>query len=647
MIIGIFLRNIKTYQGLNYIPLSDETNFSGLLGNNGVGKSSVLESLDCFFNAKTWNFNTVVKKSGLTTTNPHIVPVFMLKKSVFDQSELDYAENLSSIALGITEDDASNSQTKSLIKQFVEHRNRIVKKNNLDDYVILPIGVDHSGNLSLSIFSSRLSSSARSARRNTDDINTQEFQSENDEMSVFKPVLKKIKSHIEYIYIPKEIDPDSFTKLETNEIQTLMGEKLSEIIDNRIGTNNINGINTALNDFLSQIESELDGYTYRTPTDRQQNIKKNDVYNLIIQTFFNIRKLHKKHGESWLEINALSSGEKQKAIISVAHSLLTKHRTDGSYLIIAVDEPEASLHMSACFEQFNSLFEISKNCMQLIFTSHWYGFLPTIESGCVSVINKSENNHQVDLINLASYREEIKQLNAVSKGKLPFDIRLKSMNDFVQSIITSAMGTEPYNWIICEGTSEKIYLTKYLEDIISEYNIRIVPVGGAKEIKRIYNYLSSSYDDYKDQVSGVIILLSDTDSELVNYSVKEQTGLKCKRIVNVDSERKTKLVNIDSNPVSPKTVIEDVLNGQLFYECLMSFRPQYPMELGFLSNITAQENCVSYFSLDITPTQSKKILDFFEKDNNKFKFAQEYISRINSNHYVPDWISQLRNWIVK
>ena len=50
MIIGVFLRYIKTYQGINYIPLTNGDSFCGLVGNNGVGKSSILESLDCFFN---------------------------------------------------------------------------------------------------------------------------------------------------------------------------------------------------------------------------------------------------------------------------------------------------------------------------------------------------------------------------------------------------------------------------------------------------------------------------------------------------------------------------------------------------------------------------------------------------------------------
>ena len=43
MIVGIFLRHIKTYKGINFIPLSDGEKFCGLVGNNGIGKSTVLE----------------------------------------------------------------------------------------------------------------------------------------------------------------------------------------------------------------------------------------------------------------------------------------------------------------------------------------------------------------------------------------------------------------------------------------------------------------------------------------------------------------------------------------------------------------------------------------------------------------------------
>lgn len=643
MIVGIFLRYFKTYQGINYIPITDEDRFCGLVGENGIGKSSVLEALDCFFNGKEWNLHTSTKKSGITVTKPQIVPVFLVKKDVFEEGSDDFqkASILSDLALGISED-AAGPSTKSHLKRFIDHRANIIRNLDVGDYFLLPIGEDYNGNISLSIFNTRVLVTKLLDSTIEDDKNNLNT----DELNGFRPILDVIKKLIEYIYIPRELDPEIFTKLETNEIQVLMGESLNDILSEKVTTRQINEINKNLNAFLDKLESELEIYSYRTPTDRQQQLKKADVYNLIIQAFFKIRKLHKKQGDVWLEISSLSSGEKQKAIIDVAHSLLTKHRSSGANLIIAVDEPESSLHMSACFDQFDALYDISRECMQVMFSSHWYGFLPVIESGSATIISKIEGTHVFDQINLASYREQIKQMTASSKGRLPFDIRLKSMNDFVQSVITSSMGSEPYNWLICEGSSEKIYLNKYFEDLIESKKLRIVPVGGAKEIKRLYKYLETAYEDFKSEINGKIILISDTDAEFVSYNVSNSEKLICKRMVNCNTEKTTKLVNIQSNPVSPATEIESSLPGKTFYQTLLSFKDDYPEDLCCLTkDIEEISDQVSYFALDLRSSEWEAINRFFDQDNNKFRFAKRYIENIDENHAVPRWIKEIRGWL--
>ena len=168
---------------------------------------------------------------------------------------------------------------------------------------------------------------------------------------------------------------------------------------------------------------------------------------------------------------------------------MKNHKQETKNIIIAIDEPESSLHMSACYDQFNKLFEISSLCSQLLFATHWYGFIPTIEDGYVSVISKTSNTHNFDLINISIYRESIKQTVRDPKSNLPYDIRLKSLNDFIQSIITSVLSDKPFNWLICEDSSERIYFEAYFADIKKDKKLRIIPVGGAKEIKRIYSYL--------------------------------------------------------------------------------------------------------------------------------------------------------------
>lgn len=642
MIVGIFLRNIKTYQGINYIPITDQDRFCGLLGENGIGKSSILEALDCFFNDRVWNYNTVTKRSGFPATKPQIVPVFLIPKlHLQDPVSVSNALILSNVANTIAEENV-NPGLRVHIKRFIEHRAQIEKSVDMNDYYLLPVGTDYQGNTTVSIFNSKLL--VDHVVESNDDERPTTLTDE--ELKQFDSLRNELKTSIEYIYIPRDIDPEHFTRLETKEIQVLMGETLNEIISQRVTPGQISEINRSLNDFLDTLAAELDIYSYRTPTDRQQQLKKGDVYNLIVQAFFNIRKLHKKQGDNhWLEISSLSSGEKQKAIIDVAHSLLSRHRGNGENLIIGIDEPESSLHMSSCFDQFDSLYEISRDCMQLIFSSHWYGFLPTIESGSATIISRNDDSHVFDMINLSSYREQIKQIKEVSKGKLPYDIRLKSINDFIQSVVVSTMGENPFSWIICEGSSEKIYFSEYFKDLIEQKRLRIVPVGGASEIKRIYSHLATSYEDFKKEIKGVIVLISDTDSQLVRYDTASHEKLICKRIVNCNQSKSTKLVSIQSSHVSPETEIEDALSANLYFRTLCSFKNEYPELLSFLDSITIDEKFPSYFAMDLRQTEREKIKAFFDMDNNKYKFSKKYSESIFLEIDTPSWIEEIRRWL--
>src|SRR5690606_30772444 len=80
MIAGIFLRNFKIYQGINYIPLSLGNQFSSIIGQNGAGKSSILEALDSYFNKAEWNLNHSLSK-GFQEREPFICPLFLIEKT--------------------------------------------------------------------------------------------------------------------------------------------------------------------------------------------------------------------------------------------------------------------------------------------------------------------------------------------------------------------------------------------------------------------------------------------------------------------------------------------------------------------------------------------------------------------------------------
>jgi predicted ATPase len=649
MIIGIFLRYFKTYSGTNYIPLSSGSNFCGLIGNNGIGKSSILEALDSFFNGKNWNINSGLKKASTGTASSHIVPVFMIKKEEIPDRYHKSAEYLTQLSLSFDERSGGvpmTPTTRPLVNTFMEHIQKVARNNNLDEYFIIPLGSDSSNNPNISMLN---------CKQLVEMVNPTAEEIENNRLTTvslihnFYALFMFLKNEYEYIYIPKEIDPETFTKLETSEIQKLMGESLEQIIKDKIPTTTISKINSELNSFISQIEKELQIYSYRTSGDRQQNLKRRDIYNLIIDAFFRIRKLNKKDSTNWIEINSLSSGEKQRAIIDIAHGFLTNHRENGDKLLIGIDEPECSLHMSACFEQFENLYQISRNCRQLLFATHWYGYLPIVENGCSTSIIKDNQAHHFSLYDLASYREEIKKRNVQTKNQMPYDIRLKSTNDLIQSIITSTLSDEPYNWLICEGSTEKIYLGHYLQDLVQNRKLRIVPVGGAKEVKKIFQLLEASHDDLRKDIKGKVFLLSDTDREILSYQVNNIEKIKCKRIVNDTVNNITILVDMHSVKTSPPTEIENCLDGFIFHKTLETFIDKFNELDNLLHGKDIDNNLVSFFTMDLRPKEEKILEQFFNTEGVKYEFAKRYVScdrffKIKKGRATlpPSWIEEIR-----
>lgn len=636
MIIGLLLRNIKTYQGINYIPITNKDKLTSFVGNNGIGKSAILESLDSYFNDRNWNFNISSKRSGLGTAHPYICPIFLIEKTKISAEQSITAEKLSNIIWSIQESDIPNINRPNF-RNFQSQRILLEMDFSSENYFLLPIGIDYNSHINLSIFNTY---KVFNEFYSLDDEEDERNFSENELNDTFKNLYLEIKQLYQYIYIPKDIDPTTFAKLETREIQALMGETLHQIIERQVSNAQITQINRSLNEFLETLATELENYSFRTNTDRQLNLRKHDIYNLITDAFFSIRKLHKKQGDHWLDISYLSSGEKQKAIIDITHNLIKNHRQDNDHLIIAVDEPESSLHISACFEHFIKIAEISDSTHQFLFTTHWYGFLPILEKCSLTSITRKDNDHKFDITSLTNYREAIKQQTRESSGLLPYDLRLKSLNDFIQTVISSLIEEKPFNWLICEGSSEKIYFDYYFKNEIEESKLRIIPVGGATEIKRIYEHLVVSVDEFKKQLNGKIAFISDTDADLVSYETKQINKILNKRIVNESNE--TILVNIEANPKSPKTEIEDSLNGKLFNKTLLEFKEQYTELLDFIDD-DEKLQIPSYFAMDLTLSNNEKLTNFFDSDNIKFDFAKKYVDLANIGSYeIPKWINELK-----
>lgn len=630
MIVGIFLRHIKTYKGINFIPLSDGEKFCGLVGNNGIGKSTILEALDkIFLSYKEWNISLSHNKSQDDSNIPYIVPIFLIEKNKikFDPKEI---EVIQVIDKSIKQIKASNLPPRFAgAKETVLHIQKVIATvKNIDDYYLIPLGITLNNKKSFSVFNayfkeklSEFLEGISSPSSELEDFDETEF-----DLTILDDIFNKVIDIYRYIYIPRELSAEDFTKLHNKQFEFLMGKSLQQTLNETISAATVKKINDSLDGIISELENDLESYIYKTNSDvRQTKLKRVDINNLIIEAYFNIRSMHLKVDDnSSMAITKLSSGEKQKAILDIANSLLRKNHDNHNekYVIFGFDEPESSLHISACFDMFQSLYETTNYCSQVLFTTHWYGYIPSVIRGNTVVLNKGDDGiHKFDFINITKYREETRIIGVQSRHQLPFSIQLKSLNDLVQAIIYGSMSENPFNWLICEGSSEKVYFNYYLDDLVQNSRLRILPVGGYSEVKKLYNHLSIAFDDFKNEMKGKVFLVCDTDANLeakTDY-IKEDSkhpNLKYRRLINNQENEKSELVPINSTTTSNSTVLEDVLNAKTFIKVLQN----KVTENEELSSLLIEHNYVqlkegefypSGLSLRLSVPERRVLKDFF------------------------------------
>lgn len=652
MIISLIIRHYKIYKGLNYIPLSDGTKFSSILGENGAGKSSILESLDCFFNKKTftdWSINFEAKAEGSTGENsPHIVPIFLIHKSKLRNTykadqELYKKANLLSDYLWNTSDN-KNIET---IKEFYLQRENLKGKFNSDEYFLILIGRKYKSNeCYFGSYQNTLTFINESPQKKYEEKELEEY---------FSGFYDYIISHYSYLYIPVETDVQTYTKLETQDMQRLMDKNIQIEIENAITQKTIKTINGHLDKFVEDIEGVLETYKYKGKF--KNSLTMPDLVSKIIESYFSIKELNKKipNSTKTIAVNELSSGEKRKALIDLAYSFLKKNSDRTTNLIIAIDEPESSLHISSCYEQFEKLIEIAKENHQILITTHWYGFLPIVTDGTATSINKGlDNKITTDFFSLSNFREFIKQekekhKKSKVKGSLSIDYRIKSYNDLIQSVVISIIQDPPYNWIICEGSSEKIYFEHFFQKEIIDKKLRILPVGGYEEVMKIYNYLLGPFKDSDYDKKGKIICLIDTDENRIDVdSVITNKNLHFKRLV-FNKKDNSILYDVNSD-LTTVTTIEDSLNSKIFIETLKFFSSENEELIPLLEekNIN-NESVYSKNALDLRDSEKDVLKAFFNKGYgiNKLNFAKKYLDFTDDDagKNKIEWVSEIQKII--
>ena len=631
MLVGLFLRHYKVYRAINFIPISTGVGFSTYLGGNGVGKSSILDALDKFFNGGDWSINAQAKSDGGISgedKSPFIMPVFLIEKGGLKNSD---EADLYSAYLWETK-----YRTVEAFAEFYRLRDKL-KENGFgpDTHYLLALG--------------------RQYGKNGGFIGS--FGKDPDLLSLFgigdvnqtgiDDLLAEVIAKYAYFYIPVEADSNAFSALESRHVQKLLDEDIREKIQRAIGPSTVSAINTSLNEFIAEISTSLKSYEYKGSF--KNRLTMNDLVEKVFEAYFSIKILHGKRSGHSIPIRDMSAGEKRRALLDLAYSLLARNAERSHTVILAVDEPDASLHASACHEQFSRLAEIphlTSPSSQVLVTTHWYGFLPIVQYGIAHAINAGDDKISFFSFDLYNFREQIKH-STKDGASLSLDVELKSYNDMLQSIVSSVVRSEPYNWILCEGLSDKIYLDCYLEDLIKGSNLRVLPLGGFKEVRRAYDYLWQPLNDPNYRMTGKVLCLVDTDAIMENVELKDNNKvIDFKRIIYDEAEGEISIVKVNDQRRSPSTEIEQALNADQFLDVVHELGDAVGAD-SIRSILDGAEFNAAYNSvfgrLDLRPSEAKRMMEeYFDIDDNKVKFARRYTDRDLID--VPNWIAEIRQY---
>ena len=654
MIIGIVVQNFKCYKGIQFIPLmKNKPEFLRvIIGNNGVGKSAILEAFDTFFNNANWTIHSDASRKDAS------IGVFFLQEKSKAETIVGnekYIEIISKISDAFWNVNISaNSAYSRSYSEFFKLREKI--SHLRETHYLFMIGCE-------------------SEKRDVSFLTFHGVVNESLKLITNKPNLvslnalkEKFLEHYSYLYIPVETSISDFLKLEAKGMQVLMDKNIKQNITSRLNDKKITRtisesrqkkisildmINESLENYINTVEKDIQkidkDYSFKTSRKQSKNLTANHITDVIVDAYYAKRNL--KKGEKI--IATLSSGEKRRALIDIAYVFLSqsKSKKNEKELILAIDEPESSLHISKCYEQFDRIQELSTKYNHMVFiATHWYGALPIISSG--SLLHLEEKHNSISVFDFKNYFEE--------RRAHPDDIHFKSFFDLASSILSSLRSAE-YNWLIVEGLDDKLYLEYYL-DIVA-LNLNILPLGGCSNVIKLYEYLFAPLSQKKleetDGSKKKVLCLIDTDDLVQGIDVSSETKnklLSIKRLSSdlIDSTRST-IINID-NPNRISTEIEDILEPQKYYtalkECINrssdttvkdSFGAFDFYENSIFSRIKGDESILIHRGEGRNQRDDKqKVIEFIE--TNKGIIAEEYVKQSKDDFEIPHCINLITEY---
>lgn len=614
MLVGCFIRGYKIFPTVTFVPFlsKEKSTLSIFIGDNGVGKSSILEALDLAFNDREWNVNNTAKKS-----EAFICPVFLIEKKTCQIKNKALAF-VSDIFWSYKPPLTQNNFSYDGLDKFISFRDELTEWANPSDFYLIAAGVNFDKE---TYFTSTLDKKIRNSLR---------------PKSVSGSDLNDLKNEIyklyEFIYLPVDVSSKEILDIQSDALQGLMDKNLTSEIENLLnqqrdkGGSIVSEINEKLDLFLTEINKKLspDDYNFATPTIGKKTIHASDITDSIIKGYFEIRTLQKEKKN----ISNLSSGEQRRALIDVSSVFLKDTLERRKKLILCIDEPEASLSVTSCYEQFKKIFDISlANQVQMIISTHWYGVLMSSEKASLHHLSNEGSKIELKSFNLHSVHEE--------RRSFPASVEMKSFLDLVSSMLMIMKSTGG-KWIICEGSDDKNYLEKLIAT--RHQDVTILPIGGVSNVVKLFEYFKIAASDKIERAALKGKILFIIDSDRVRLDIDGSIHKEADKRVSI---RRFQMFDDGPKLVEPKnaglyteTELEDCLDAGDFYRAAENIISQeYELfSKHFTLNKTADYTNINDGLKFILPKGSKAyqemgtIKHILSSHKTKYDISKNYIS---------------------
>ncbi|WP_143463756.1 AAA family ATPase [Levilactobacillus enshiensis] len=627
MILGCLIDGYKSFKKLQYISFikDEEEAYTAILGKNGVGKSAILEALNFLLNYQVTKISWNMNKDRKSSKNAYVVGLFAIKKSNVEKylaekypvQKQEILTIFQEVDQRIRSSKANKGFTNDEVIRFTRDANNY---NDVDSFLCVS-GRVFTGETGVSPLKTRL-------------FDQDKFS------DIQKIYFEVVLDYHEYIYIPAEEVPEELLNLTELDIQKVLNVKVYDevkrILNSKIGSNAvIDQVNIQLSNYLKTINQSLEsnGNTYQFDTSsRKKKLYTQDFVDRIIASYFSPRKLFKVK-KAKIPIEQLSSGEQKQAIINVFCALLDNQQVDQGYkdaIIFALDEPEISQDYSNVFPQFERLEGLARNSsFQVMLTTHWYGILPAAYGGTLLLIDDKGESRSHEFYDIySSHMEDLTEM------------KFKSVYDLVTSTVAFVRAYPKKRVIICEGPTDRLYLENYLN--LNE--VKIIPVGGRKNVILTAQLLIVALNSVNltGSVPHVLCVI-DTDQELnpdifLDGKSSEVSLCRWQLVNNSEKIKLISLINIkEGGEKYSRTVIEDVLDSKIFgsvvEELVNEKNPEYMEDLKLnVLNVGSQVVGTEKTLFNITGSKGQSNQANIEKliNDNKGRLAHMYSKRFES-----------------